>query len=264
MFHQTFPHTTSPRWRGGTPHKGTLWLLQPRCQTEAELEESAEEEWFLASTVSANETVGPISRLPFWHEWTPQAAPARFTTPLSQMDTCHASTATMESNRRSHTGVLLFAGPRLSNPTSLPSPCSYLPRLRSTNRGSLTTEEEYFWTWEGVSLIVFSGRKMPLKQCSGFEVADLCKKTQPIMWHPVSLWTKASTKLVFPPKPLFVQRISLYHIGIAQLLAYYRTADSGDVMPPPCQCPQCGFTKQLKFSDPLMLGKTEHISHLED
>lgn len=96
---------------------------------------------------------------------------------------------------------------------------------------------------------------MPLKQCSGFEVADLCKKTQPIMWHPVSLWTKASTKLVFPPKPLFVQRISLYHIGIAQLLAYYRTADSGDVMPPPCQCPQCGFTKQLEFLDPLMLGK---------
>lgn len=50
------------------------------------------------------------------------------------------------------------------------------------------------------------------------------------MWQPVPLWTKASTKLVFPL--LFVQRISLYHIGIAQLLAYYRTTDWGDVMPP--------------------------------
>lgn len=42
---------------------------------------------------------------------------------------------------------------------------------------------------------------------------------------------KPQPNLVFFPL-LFVQRISLYHIGIAQLLAYYRTADLGDVTPP--------------------------------
>lgn len=41
---------------------------------------------------------------------------------------------------------------------------------------------------------------------------------------------KPQPNLFFPL--LIVQRISLYHIGIAQLLAYYRTADWGDVTPP--------------------------------
>lgn len=50
------------------------------------------------------------------------------------------------------------------------------------------------------------------------------------MWQPAPLWTKASTKLFFSLS--FCPMKSLYHIGIAQLLAYYRTADLGDVMPP--------------------------------
>lgn len=65
---------------------------------------------------------------------------------------------------------------------------------------------------------------------------------------------------------LFVQRISLYHIGIAQLLAYYRTADLGDVTPPPyIRLPMSSvwIYNATKFLDALMLEKL-HISHLED
>lgn len=119
----------------------------------------------------------------------------------------------------------------------------------------------------------------------GSEVVDICSKTtrmtQPMRWQqPVSPWTKASTKLVFFPFSLFVQQISLYHIGIAQLLAYSRTADSGDVTPPRRQnVLSVDFMKQLTRLFPhcsrlvfFSVGqkknkqtkKTEHVSHLED
>lgn len=100
-------------------------------------------------------------------------------------------------------------------------------------------EKENFWTWgrdwEGRSL---SSCPLPpfeavmWGQRSWTFAAKTTRTMQPMRWQQPSPWTKASTKLVLFPFSLFVQQISLYHIGIAQLLAYSRTADSGDVTPP--------------------------------
>lgn len=148
-----------------------------------------------------------------------------------------------------------FAGPPLLNLTSLPSLCSYLPHPQSTNRESSTTEGVHSWTRKGVSLIVLS-KELPLKKCCGFEVTDLHQKTQLRGGSQCHCGQKPQPNVFFPL--FFVQRISLYHIGIAQLLAYNRTAYSGDVTPPPyirLQMSSMWIYNATQFLDMLMLEK---------
>lgn len=108
-----------------------------------------------------------------------------------------------------------------------------------------------------------SWRNSHLKKCSGFEVAHLHEQTQPVMWQPVPLWTKASSKPIF--FPFFLS--NEYLCTILVLLSYLLIIEplTGvtwcHLLILGCQCPQCGFTMQLESGDD---GKTLHFTHLGD
>lgn len=170
------------------------------------------------------------SRRPSWLEWTPRVAPARFTTRSSLMGIWHASTVITETSRKSRTGALWCVGPPLSNLMSLPNPCSSLPRPRSTHRESSTTEEMELnsWTTEAPSLSLL--KELPCGNgwiwgCgrSSENFNSLCGSQRHC--------GRSLNETLFPS---FLSSEYLCTILVLlSYLLYYRTADLGDVMPPP-------------------------------
>lgn len=193
---------------------------------------------------------GPTSHLPFWRGWTRRAARVRFTIPCFPMDTWHVSTVIMENSKRFHTGVRSSVGQLLSNLTSLPSPCSYLPHPQSMNRESSTTEGYALGLREGASpppLIVSSVRNFEEMQWV-WGCRPLPENTTNCV-APVSLWTKASTKLVFfcfflSNEYLCTILVLLSYLLIIEPLTWVTWCH---LLILGCQCPQCGFTMQLRF-----------------